>query len=484
MKRLKRRIFAAHHCSFRRVVLISVQLGAVMHSSASIVALSTFGSLFLLAACSSKPGPAESTAGRFKVEVLEQGIDPQIIPERFAADFDEDGQVDQLTVTDTSLHVLLSGGGEFDYSVDQHPVDPDESFTRLNDVVLFSFNRDGRYPSILLATEHKIPGEWPTVDRTRQLVVFNDSGRLILKSLNDYPLVGQSLDCAWLPSNSLPVCFYASYAGTADMGLSRLIEIDPEGYWHVATASDLLAFRKEVSHYDAPLDPDHPSAREAMARWEDNLNSVDSIIASGWAQAAETYLDSLRAILWGLRDRHSIYCNDLTREFRLPWPMEGSLAYDVQQRPKGRFMDGFMMLSARFTDFTGDGLLDLVVVGQHSGVFSAVGHEDGYFTAAEYHGLPDEYVRVSAPPVLEDVELTVPPCVYHSMQRDQATKPDHVECYDRAGEQWYKAELPEGTYWMAWEPVLFWDMNEDGMIDFAARREDSTWTAFTFVQEH
>jgi hypothetical protein len=482
MKRLKRLIVAAHDCSFRRVVLISVPSEAIMRSSASIVVLSTCGSLFLLAACSSEPGPAQSTAGRFKVEVLEHGVDSQMVPEMFSADFDEDGEVDQLTVTDTSLHVLLSGGGEFDYSVGEHPVDPDESATRLNDVVLFSFNRDGRYPSLLLATEHKIPGEWPTVEPTRQLVVYNDSGRLILKSLNAYPLVGQSLDCAWLDFNDLPVCFYASYAGTADMGLSRLIEIDQEGFWQVATASDLLAFRKQVSHYDSPLDPDHPSAREAMANRLGDLKTVDSIIASGWAQAAETYRDSIRAIYWGSADRHSIYCNDLTREFRLPWPVEPSLAYDVQQRPRGRFMDGFMMLSARFTDFNGDELLDLVVVGQHSGVFSAVGHEDGYFAAAGYHGLPDEYVRVSAPPVLEGAKLTVPPCVYHSMQRDQATKPDHVECYDRATEHWYKVELPEGTYWMAWEPVVFWDMNEDGMIDFAARRDDGTWTAFTFVQ--
>jgi hypothetical protein len=455
-----------------------MQVEAIMHSSASIVIALICGSL-LLGACANERGPAESTAKRYKVEVLEHGIDPQIIPKRFAADFDEDGQMDELTVTDTSLHVLLSGGGEFRYRVGEPPGD---SATLLVDVVLFSFNREQRYPSIFLATERKTPERW--VEPILQQVVYNDNGRLILKTLSDYPLVGQSLDCAWLDFNDLPVCFYASYAGAANMGLSRLIEIDTEGMWHVATGTDYLAFRKQVSHYDMPVDPDHPSAREwAVANRDADLQTVDSIVATGWAQAAETFLDSIRAIHMGLADRHSIYCNDLTREFRLPWPVELSRAYDVQQRPSGRFMDGFMMLSAEFTDFNGDRLLDLVAVGQHSGVFSAAAHEDGYFVAAGYHGLPDEYARVSAPPVLEDVQYTVPPCVYYGMERDEATKPDYVECYDRVKEQWYEVPLPEGPYWMQLEPVVFWDMNEDGIIDFAARKEDGSWTAFTFVEE-
>ncbi|UCC74549.1 MAG: hypothetical protein JSV86_08360, partial [Gemmatimonadota bacterium] len=316
-----------------------------MHSSASIGVVLVCGSLLLLGACASERGPAESTAGRYKVEVLEHGIDPQVIPNRNAADFDEDGQIDKLSVTDSSLNVRLSGGGEFDYVVG---ASPDDSATLLVDVVLFSFNRDRRYPSIFLATERKTPERW--VEPIPQQVVYNDSGRLVLKTLSDYPLVGQSLDCAWLDFNDLPVCFYASYAGAANMGLSRLIEIDTEGIWHVATATDYLAFRKQVSHYDAPRfsRPDRPSAREwAVANRGADLQTVDSILATGWAQAAETFLDSIRAIGMGLADRHSIYCNDLTREFRLPWPVELSRAYDVQQRPSGRFMDGFMMLSAR-----------------------------------------------------------------------------------------------------------------------------------------
>jgi hypothetical protein len=477
-------IVEVDHRSLRQVLFLPMPVEATIRSSASIVIALICGSL-LLGACASERSPATPTAARYKIEVLEHGIDSQIIPDRFPADFDEDGQVDHLTVTDTSLHVLLSGGGEFRYRVGEPP---DDSATLLVDVVLFSFNRDRRYPSIFLATERKTPERW--VEPIRQQVVYNDSRRLILKTLSDYPLVGQSLDCAWLDFNDLPVCFYASYAGYEGMGMSRVLEIDPRGFWRKAMNSEYWAFRRSVSHYDSPATkervsrPNRPSASRVVADWGNvELRVADSLLADGWAQAAETHMDSVRTLATGLFDRDRLYCADLAREYRLPWPVEISDAYDQQRRPEGRFMDGFMMLSARFTDFNGDGLLDLVAVGQHSGVFSAVAHKDGYFVAARYHGLPDEYVRVSAPPVPEDVPHPVPPCVYYGMERGQATKPDYVECYDRAEEQWYQLPLPEGSYWMVLEPVVFWDMNDDGMIDLAAKKEDGSWTAFTFVEE-
>lgn len=49
---------------------------------------------------------------------------------------------------------------------------------------------------------------------------------------------------------------------------------------------------------------------------------------------------------------------------------------------------------------------------------------------------PIPHARVSAPPVREDAPYTVPPCVYYGMERDEATKQDYVECYDRVREQW------------------------------------------------
>ncbi len=41
--------------------------------------------------------------------------------------------------------------------------------------------------------------------------------------------------------------------------------------------------------------------------------------------------------------------------------------------------------------------------------------------------------------------------------------------------EWDEAGLPE--------EVMFWDINDDGMIDFAAKKDGGTWTSFTFVVE-
>jgi hypothetical protein len=67
---------------------------------------------------------------------------------------------------------------------------------------------------------------------------------------------------------------------------------------------------------------------------------------------------------------------------------------------------------------------------------------------------------------------------------------------------WYEVPFPEGNYFAlemgpaqdGWEyqgtggsqlglHVPFFDVNEDGIIDFVARTEDGSWTAFTFVEE-
>ncbi len=64
-----------------------------------------------------------------------------------------------------------------------------------------------------------------------------------------------------------------------------------------------------------------------------------------------------------------------------------------------------------------------------------------------------------------------------------ARRSDYVDCYDQDSGEWYEVTLPEGPYWTEYEPVMFWDMNDDGMIDFAARREDGSWNLLTFVQE-
>ena len=49
-----------------------------------------------------------------------------------------------------------------------------------------------------------------------------------------------------------------------------------------------------------------------------------------------------------------------------------------------------------------------------------------------------------------------------------------MECYDQMTNEWYEVSLPDGPYWMGLRDVMFWDMNHDGMIDFAVRRSDGS----------
>jgi hypothetical protein len=143
------------------------------------------------------------------------------------------------------------------------------------------------------------------------------------------------------------------------------------------------------------------------------------------------------------------------------------------------------MMGAAFADFSGDGLLDLVVVGQHSRPFSAIQHPDGYFTDGQYRATPDEYVRVWAPKAGENTAAALPPCVYFAMEKaeEEAWRSDYVECYDRRSGEWYEIDLTQGPYWTEYAPVVFWDANDDGLIEFAARRADGSWSLLTFAKE-
>ncbi len=510
-----------------------------MNSSESIVVGLVAGSL-LLAACANERNPAESTGGRYNVEVLEHDIDPQIIPDRFAADFDGDGEIDRVTVTDSAVRVDLTAGGEFSYSVRG----PGAQSPRIWDANVFSLRPDGKFPSIMLAIcpepSHE---EYPVT----QGLVYNDGGRLVHKrqgvypatntggSAWAYPMRALGLDCTWLESNDLPVCFFASMEDGA-LGVSRLVELDPNGYMKLASDSAVL------SHYSRGMERrwerlrrlamdstevagiSRP-ARDVVWRWlgvdsatldrilpnylpgpdasvSDTLlaalgwlsqvspleqararmlgfidgDAIDSILAGTNVQEPAAAVDFFLAVALSRLDHEAVFSHDVTREYRLPWP--------AQYGHAGPNIDGVSMMDAVFLDFSGDGLLDLVVVGQHSRAFSAIQHPDGYFTNAEYHAAPDEYVRVWAPKVGEDTELTVPPCVYYGMEwtEEQAWRSDYLDCYDHGLRKWYEVTLPGGPYWTEYEPVMFWDMNIDGMIDFAARREDGSWTAFTFVE--
>jgi hypothetical protein len=69
------------------------------------------------------------------------------------------------------------------------------------------------------------------------------------------------------------------------------------------------------------------------------------------------------------------------------------------------------------------------------------------------------------------------------MEKDEASREDYMECYDRLTNDWYEVYLPAGPYSMELEHVMFWDMNQDGMIDFAVRKKDGSWNLLTFNQE-
>lgn len=178
------------------------------------------GVSFTIWACAEPPTPVQT--GRYRVEVLASDIDSTSIPERYAADFDKDGVIDQVIVTDTSLHVAFSGGGEFTYIVGESPLDQS---ARISDVEIQPLDQDALYPSIILATRGPTTDGLPTP--TVQQVIVNDRGTLSPKTLWPLPVDATSVDCAWIKSNHLPVCFYASYGVLSVwMGVSRLVEID------------------------------------------------------------------------------------------------------------------------------------------------------------------------------------------------------------------------------------------------------------------
>ena len=491
-----------------------------------------------LLSCNGGEPARQETAGHYEVELVAENVDPSIIPDPMQADFDGDGKLDVAVVTDSSVQIKLTSGDEFNYSVRE----TGEESPRIWDAKVVSLRSDGRFPSIVLATCPEPSHEG--VPLTQDLL-YNDGGSLIHKQLGGYPstsmgsavwaypMRAMGLDCAWLESNDLPVCFFASMED-GGLGVSRLIELDPAGYVNLASDS---ATRAEYSHkLEGRLEVVRRigrewttgeamvgSARQVVQEWMDiDPAELDRILSSEVSQPLSSASDTLfaavdwleqagprrraRAYMWmdeeeldsalagavirepaeavdyllavalERLDQGRLFSHDLTRDFRLPWPMQYG-----HGRPN---VDGMFMMGAAFVDFSGDGLLDLVVAGQHSRPFSAIQHPDGYFTTGGFHASPDEYVRVWAPDPAEEGDLAVPPCVYFGMEKteEEAWRSDYVDCYDSGLGEWYDLTLPGGPYWTEYEPVVFWDMNEDGMIDFAAQTEPGTWNVLTFVR--
>ena len=112
-------------------------------------------------------------------------------------------------------------------------------------------------------------------------------------------------------------------------------------------------------------------------------------------------------------------------------------------------------------------------------------HIDGHFERGGFHAKADEFSQVWAAKAPSGTGLPQPPCVYYSMEAEDAepTRSDYVECYDRQAQVWYELELPGGPYWMFRKHVIFWDLDGDGIQDFAVEKEDGTWSALTFVRQ-
>ena len=69
----------------------------------------------------------------------------------------------------------------------------------------------------------------------------------------------------------------------------------------------------------------------------------------------------------------------------MPWPVQLSQAYDQQDPSLGRWMDGFMMLGALFTDFTGD--LNFALADETILVIAAIQKAEMYETWKKQEGV-------------------------------------------------------------------------------------------------
>jgi len=134
---------------------------------------------------------------------------------------------------------------------------------------------------------------------------------------------------------------------------------------------------------------------------------------------------------------------DITQSAGLPFPAS---------EPNGRFMIG-----ASWTDFSGDGLPDLVAVGQHSQILAATTTASGTF-AVKWVGPALDYMRAFHYAYADLLPPDRPPCVYLAIEPNTAG-PDRLICYDRAALGWYdpaaySPRLP--PQWSYTRPVRLW----------------------------
>jgi hypothetical protein len=118
-----------------------------MKGSSKFPAASSFSPGFLAAAllylsCTPGEPTGGASSGRYRVELVAESVDPSVIPDALRADFDEDGELDRVIVTDSSVAIELAGGGGFWFSVRE----PGQESPRNWDAKVFSPRRDGEFP--------------------------------------------------------------------------------------------------------------------------------------------------------------------------------------------------------------------------------------------------------------------------------------------------------------------------------------------------
>ena len=86
----------------------------------------------------------------------------------------------------------------------------------------------------------------------------------------------------------------------------------------------------------------------------------DSILAARQVPESASAVDVQLALLGAWQEEHHwVYSKDITREYRLPWPVPWPQYWVGTE-------DGLLMYGVQFSDFSGDGLLDLVATGLHN----------------------------------------------------------------------------------------------------------------------
>jgi len=130
------------------------------------------------------------------------------------------------------------------------------------------------------------------------------------------------------------------------------------------------------------------------------------------------------------------------------------------------YLDGgtYYLMKGVWTDWSGDGRLDIYAVGQHAKIYALRQQPSGYYNNNKKYWVNPggEYIHT--------VALT-PACLYNSMEFGG----DFVHCYSESG--WDRLKLPEGPYKSGQGGVWSWQIELETF--FAAKHlKTNSWRLF------